>query len=99
MTDEMKELMGLSKGATLICITDKNGSQGVEENMVYTFLEYDESNVPKNDLSATMTWYTSKPVWTPEEYEEIRFKFMLVKLHGVEKSVSLKDFRVFLFTE
>lgn len=97
MSDEIKNLMNLKQGSSLICVS--NPTEGVELNNVYTFLAYDESNIPKNDYSATMTWYPSKPIWTPENYEDIRFKFMMAKLHGVEKPVWLKDFRRFEFTE
>jgi hypothetical protein len=62
-------LMNLQKGAKL-----KNKETGD----VHVFESYDEKNVPVNNYSATMTWYPDKPIWTPEEYEDIRFKFMVI---------------------
>lgn len=97
MDNEMKQLMNLPIGSNLVCIG--NPYKGTELNQVYTFLGYDESNVPKNDYNATMTWYTKKAIWTPEQYEDIRFKFMMVKLHGINGSVWLKDFNRYIFTD
>lgn len=97
MNEELKKLMNLKKGSSLVCIS--NPSNGIELNNVYTFLEYVETSIPKNDYSATMTWYPKKPIWSSEAYEEIRFKFMKIKLHGIDKPVWLKDFRQFEFTE
>jgi hypothetical protein len=93
----MKQLMTLTKGVRLRCLNDN--ISGIDINTPYTFLGYDETIVPANDLHATMTWYPSRPIWTPEEYEIIKFKFMRVKLEGVENSIPLKDFEIYEFTD
>jgi hypothetical protein len=64
-----EQLMSLQKGAKL---------KNKDTNEIHTLESYDEKTIPVNDYSATMSWYPSKPIWTPEEYEEIRFKFMMV---------------------
>lgn len=99
MNKEFKDLMNLRKGSPLVCVSSSHTAQEVEPNIIYAFLEYDESSIPKNSYNANMTWYPDKPIWTADEYEEIRFKFMLIKVKGVDKPVWLKDFKIFIFTE
>jgi len=93
----IKTLMTLTKGAKVVCLN--NPTSEVDVNTPYTFIGYDVSNVPKNDYSATMTWYPSKPIWSPEEYEKIRYKFMMIKLDGISKPQWLKDFDIYEFTD
>lgn len=70
----------------------------VEEGQHYCFEAYDESLIPKNNYKATMTWYPDKPIWTPEEYEEIKYKFMRIRLSGINEPQFLKDFEIVNFT-
>ena len=93
----MNELMNLTKGMWLVCLDDS--INGIETNRPYLFLGYHDAIIPKNDLHATMSWYPSRPIWTPEEYEVIKFKFMMVNLEGLSKPVSLKYFQVYEFTD
>lgn len=90
----MNTNLNMPKGTRLKCKVEHLTTKGVETGKEYTFVEYDERNVPKNDYSATMTWYPSKPIWTPEQYEDIKAKFMMVKLEGVADSQWLKDFDI-----
>lgn len=91
------ELMTFVKGVKVICVS--NPTKDIDVNTPYTFLGYDTSIVPANDLHITMTWYPSRPIWTPEEYEAIKYKFMLIKLDGVEKPQRLIDFEIYEFTD
>ncbi len=91
----MTKKINLKVGNLVVCL---NGNRFVDEGQNYCFEGYDESLIPKNNYSATMTWYADKPIWTPEEYEEIRYKFMRVKLSGVDEPQFLKDFEPFRFT-
>lgn len=92
--NRMNSKLTMPTGTRLKCKADRLTTTGVETGKEYTFVEYDKRNVPVNDYSATMTWYPSRPIWTPEAYEAIQEKFMMVKLEGVEESQWLKDFEV-----
>lgn len=92
-------LMSLTKGTTLCCKNNPNEKEGIELNTPYTFLCYDSSQIPINNYKSCMSWYPDKPIWTPEQYEEIRFKFMRIKLEGIEKTQWLKDFKIYEFTD
>ena len=81
-------------GTKLKCARNYSSPTQTEIGKEYTFLGYDESNVPKNRQNAVMTWYPDKPIWTPEQYEEIREQFMMVKLEGVKDPQWLKNFEV-----
>jgi hypothetical protein len=89
--------MTLVKGARVVCVN--NPPKEIDVNTPYTFLGYDTSGVPANDLNATMSWYPSRPIWSDEDYEKIKFKFMQIKLEGVEKSQRLCDFDIYEFTD
>lgn len=89
--------MTLVKGTKVVCVD--NPPTEIDVNTPYTFLGYDTSAVPKNDLNATMTWYPSRPIWSPEDYEAIKYKFMRIRLEGIEKSQRLADFDVYEFTD
>ena len=88
-----KRLMTLTGGDRLRCIS-KNEKHGIEIGEVLTFLWYDDSFVPQNNYGSIMTWYPDKPIWTSEEYDSIRYKFMKVKLNGISGSCWLKDFEM-----
>lgn len=93
--NRLESLMSLTKGTTICCGNNSNEKEGVELNTLYCFECYDSSQIPMNNYQACMSWYPNKPIWTPEEYEEIRFKFMRVKLEGIEKLQWLKDFDMY----
>ena len=95
--NKINEMMNLTNGVRLVCLT--NPSKGVELNTPYTFIGYEKRNVPVNDYNATMTWYKSKPIWSPEEYEQICYNFMMVKLEGIAEPQWLKDFDLYEFTD
>ena len=81
-------------GTKLRCKMVTHPNSGIEEGREYTFLGYDENQVPKNKQNAVMTWYPDAPIWTPEEYEYIREKFMMVNLEGVEGPQWLSNFDI-----
>ena len=91
----MKQLLNIPIGSLLTCI---NCSSDVEVDQNYVFVGYDDSLVPKNNYNATMTWYPDKPIWSLEEYDNIRIKFMRIKLDGIENPQWLKDFVQLEFT-
>ena len=81
-------------GTKLKCKQIYSTTSGLEVGKEYKFLGYDEHLIPKNKQNAVMTWYPDKPIWTPEDYEHIRQKFMMVKLEGIEKPQWLRDFKL-----
>ena len=89
-----QKLMNLVKGTKLICDKNLFDSKELELDKEYIFLGYDSSNIPVNNYSATMTWYPDKPIWSPEDYERIKFNFMMVILSGIEKPQPLKYFKI-----
>lgn len=92
----MKVLLNLPKGAVLTCIHE---SRDLEKGVNYQFAGYDDSLVPVNNYKATMSWYPDRAIWTADEYEEIKFKFMRIKLVDVDEPQFLKDFEIYLFTD
>lgn len=92
----MKALLNLPKGTLLTCI---NETKDIEKGVKYSFVEYEESIIPINNYQATMAWYPDRAIWTPEEYEVIRYKFMRVKLADLDEPQFLKDFEISNFTD
>lgn len=91
----MKQLLNIPKGSLLTCI---NCSSDIKIDQNYILIDYDNSLVPKNNYNAVMSWYSDKPIWTLEEYENICLKFMRIKLDGIENLQWLKDFTQLEFT-
>lgn len=81
-------------GTKLKCANNHTTLSQVEIGKDYIFLGYDDSNVPKNRQNAVMTWYPDRPIWTPEAYEEIREKFMMIKLEGISEPQWLRNFEI-----
>ena len=94
---KISDKLKLTKGVSLVCSTNPN--KEIELNTSYKFIGYDERNVPVNDHSAIMTWYTSRPIWSPEEYEKIKYNFMMIKLEGINEPQWLKNFDIYEFTD
>jgi hypothetical protein len=86
--------MQMPIGTKLRCKEAHLPNANVEVGKEYTFLGYDENQIPKNKQNAVMTWYPDKPIWTSEEYDHIREKFMMIKLEGVTHSQWLSHFEV-----
>lgn len=86
--------MQMPIGTKLRCKEVPFPKTGVEVGKEYSFAGYDETQIPLNKQNAVMTWYPDGPIWTPEEYEHIREKFMMVRLEGVEKPQWLHQFDV-----
>ena len=91
-TKEELELMNLKRGTQLRCLYGSLSSNDVKPNHKYKLIGYVTTSIPKNNYSATMSWYPDKPIWSDEEYEEIRYKFMMIRLEGIEKPQWLRDF-------
>ena len=91
---DIKAMMSLQTGSKIICVSEQSPKRGTKYGSVYVFEGYDDSTIPKNRQNAVMTWYPDKPIWTPEEYENIRYQFMSIRLEGVEGHQWLKDFNI-----
>lgn len=90
--NNIEKMLSLKKGDMLVCTDNQTNSRGTKQGSVYVFENYDDSLVPINQKNAIMTWYPDGPIWSPEEYELIKYQFMTIKLEGVEKHQWLKDF-------
>lgn len=90
MVDKMK----MPIGTRLVCISTDGSLKATEVGKEYIFDGYNEEQIPKNKQNAVMTWYPDRPIWTPEEYEDIRAKFMQINLVGVDRPQQLKNFKI-----
>ena len=81
-------------GTKLKCKEINNPNSNLEIGKEYTFLGYDEHEIPKNKQNAVMTWYPDSPIWTPEQYERIREKFMMIKVEGLDAPQWLSNFDI-----
>ena len=94
-TKTLKEqLMNMQAGTKLVCVANGLNSKDLSVDSEYTFNKYKASSVPVNNYSATMSWYPNKPIWSDEEYEDIRFNFMQIEIDGIEHSHPLKYFKI-----
>jgi hypothetical protein len=93
MTNQTEKKLNMLKGTKLVCTDNQTPQTGTVKDKEYVFVAYDETSVPKNRQNAVMTWYPDKPIWTPEQYAKIRYRFMQIKLEGVEKPQWLRDFK------
>ncbi len=79
--EEIDKLMSLNEGDKLI-----------HNEIEFTFDKYDFSQIPTNDSNTN--GMISRPIWTDEEYKQIRFKLTQIKVLEIDQLQQLKDFKL-----